>query len=83
VLFLALSVATVSGFYEGLVKKTREIIDMPIREQNYVASPPPITAIRSAFWYKFLPPETHASTTSGARLREYFDSIDKHVLRRG
>jgi hypothetical protein len=52
---------------------------MLIRSQNHVATAPAITAIRSAFWHKFLPPETYASTSSIARLREHFDSIDKHI----
>ena len=77
--FLALPVAAVPGLDEGLIKKTREIIDMPIRSQNHVPAAPAITAIRSAFRHKFLPPKTHAPTAAIAGLRKYFDSIDEHV----
>ena len=55
---------------------------MPIRSQNDVAAAPAITAVRSAFRHKFLPPETHAPTAAFAGLRKYFDSIDEHFLRK-
>jgi hypothetical protein len=77
--FLALSVPAVPGLDEGLVKKTREIIDMPIRSQNHVPAASPITAIRSTFRHKFLSPETHAPTAAITRLRKRFDSINEHV----
>ena len=77
--FLALPVAAVPGLDEGLIKKIREIIDMPIRSQNHVPAASAITAIRSAFRHKFLPSKTHAPTAAIARLRKHFDSIDEHV----
>jgi hypothetical protein len=77
--FLALPVAGVPGLDEGLIKKTREIIDMPIRSQNHVTAASAITAIRSAFRHKLLPAKTHAATPAIARLRKHFDSIDEHV----
>src|SRR5204862_145008 len=57
----------------------QEKMALPIRSPNHVATASPITATRSAFLHKFLPPKTHAPTATVARLREHFDSIDKHV----
>ncbi len=51
---------------------------MPIRSQNYVTAAPSVTAIGSAFRHEFLAPKTNAPTATIARLRKYFDSIDKH-----
>ena len=79
--FFSHAVSAVLRFDNRLVKKMREIIDMPIRAQNYVAAASAIPAIWSAFRHKFLAPKTHAPTPPIARLRKHFDSIDEHFSR--
>ncbi len=76
--FLTLTVPAGFRFDERLVKKTREIVHMSIRPKNNVAAAAAIAAVRSAFRHKFLAPKTDATAPTVARLRESFDSIDKH-----
>jgi hypothetical protein len=65
-------------FYDRLVEKIGEIIDMPVCLQDYVAAASAIAAIRPAFRHKFLPPKTDAPAPALSCLRKNFDSIDKH-----
>ena len=76
--FLSHSVATAFRLDDRLVKKVREIIDVPVGEQNHVAAASAIAAIRSTFRHIFLAPEADAAAPAAAGLSKDFDAIDKH-----
>jgi hypothetical protein len=65
-------------FDQRFVEEAPQVIDMPIRAQNHIATAPAIAAIGSAFWDKLLPAKTHAAAPAVAGLSENFDTIDKH-----
>src|SRR5438045_1989571 len=70
--------SAVLRFNDRLVKKIREIIDMPIPPQNHIATASAIAAMRPAFRHNFLPPKTRAPTAIDSRLLKNFDSLNEH-----
>src|SRR6266566_4764306 len=74
------SVPAVPCLNDRLVKKIREIINMPVRLQNHVAAASAISAVGPAFRHKFLPPKTDGAAPALSRLCKSFDPIDKHGL---
>jgi hypothetical protein len=69
---------TVFCFDEGLVEEIGEVIDVPVRPQNYITTTPAIAAVRAAFWHKFLSSKTDTPAPAASRLRKNFYPIDEH-----
>jgi hypothetical protein len=76
--FFSLSVAAILRLDDRLVEKSGKIIGVNIRAQDYVPSPPAITAIRAATRHKFLAPKTDAAASAVPGLGKNCYSIDKH-----
>ena len=63
---------------QGLVEKIGKIIDVPVRPQDHVTTPPTIAAVRPAFRHKFFTSETDAPAPACSRLCKNFYPIDEH-----
>ena len=66
----------------SLVIRTEEkrfkVVGVVVDLENHVSTSPAVTAVRAAFWFKFLPSEAGASVTAVAGFRVNFDVVDKH-----
>jgi hypothetical protein len=71
-------VAAVFSLNQGLIEEIGEIIDMPVRPQDYVTTTPAIATVRPAFRNKFFPSKTDAPASAFSRLRKNFYPIDEH-----
>jgi len=68
-------------FDDRLVEKIGEIVGVSIRVKNHVTAASAVSAVRPAFRYELLPPETHGTASAASGLNINFDPIDKHFLK--
>src|SRR4029077_155694 len=63
---------------QGLVEEIGEIIDVPVRPQDYVTTTPAIAAVRPAFRHKFFSAKTDRPAPAFSCLHKNFYPINEH-----